>query len=266
MSNFNKIFVGSISVDLMTVGRTIVNSAFYGSQKVWTAFTPPEIPGIRLWLDASVGLYDSEIGGNPVINGGEVVARWEDLSGNSFNAIGSSGPQLRLNQVNGRPSLFFGGSSFLQIPSILNGTSASAFVVVRPTSTISDSGALIGNIGPSNSYYPYRAGNIFDDFATTVRKDNIPQPARFYNWHLYNVRSAANNWQYIFNGGLHFSTTSNTYRSGPNPPGPFIGKSTTGTTSIFVGEIAEIAVYNSSLSNSQIDTLSEYFGVKYNLF
>ena len=265
MSYVNKIFVGPISVDSMNVGTTIVNSAFYGSQRVWTAFTPPEIPGIRLWLDASVGLYDSEIGGNPVNNGG-VVARWEDLSGNNFNATGSSGPTLALNQVNGRPSLVFTGSNFLQIPSILNGTSATAFVVVKPTSTGADSGALIGNIGPSNSHYPYRAGNIFDDFATTVRKDNITQPASFFNWHLYNVRSAANNWQYIFNGGLHFSTTSNTYTSGPQAPGPFIGKSTSGGTYGFVGSMAEIAVYNSSLSNSQIDTLSEYFRVKYNLF
>jgi hypothetical protein len=261
----NKIFAGSAPVDSISVGATTANSAFYGSRMVWSAFTPPAIPGLRLWLDASFGLYDSQVGGNPVNDGG-VVARWEDLSGNNFNATGASGPTLQLEQVNGMPCLFFGGVNFLQIPSILNGTSATAFVVVKPNLTGADSGALIGNIGPSNSHYPYRAGNIFDDFATTVRKNDITQPSGFYGWHLYNVLSEANNWQYIFNGNLHFSTASNTYTSGPQVPGPFIGKSSLSGFFGFFGRISEIVVYNSALTTPQLELVTEYLRGKYALF
>jgi len=261
----DKIFAGSAPVDSISIGGTTANSAFYGSRMVWSAFTPPAIPGLRLWLDASFGLYNSQVGGGPVNEGG-VVARWEDLSGNNFNAIGSNGPTLQLEQVNGMPCLFFGGSSFLQIPSILNGTSATAFVVVKPNSTGGDSGALIGNIGPSNSHYPYQGGDIFDDFATTVRKNNIEQPSGFFAWHLYNVLSEENNWQYIFNGNLHFSTASNTYTSGPQVPGPFIGKSTDGGTYSFVGSISEIVVYNSALTTPQLELVTEYLRGKYALF
>ena len=228
-------------------------------------FSPEDISGLRLWLDASTGLYDSSSGGNIVSSQGGVVARWEDLSGNDFHATGSSGPTLSLDQVNGKPSLVFTGSNFLQIPSILNGTSATAFVVVRPTNTSADGGVMIGNIGPAG-HYPYRGGNIFDGFAATVRKNNITKPTGFFNWHLYNVISAPNDWRYIFNESVHFATTSNTYTGVADNNGPYIGKSiSAGVSYGFVGAMAEIIVYNSALTQEQLDQVSEYLRQKYAL-
>jgi hypothetical protein len=255
-------------------GTTEAQAVYYGPQLLWNvpgwepppAFSPSSISGLRLWLDSSVGLYDATSGGNLVTTNSAAVLRWEDQSGNGFHATGASGPTFSLNQVNGKPSLVFSGSHFLQIPSILNGTSATAFVVVRPTNTGADGGALIGNIGPSNTHYPYRGGFIYDDFATTTRKEFITQPIGFYSWHLYNVLSEINNWQYIFNGALHFSTTSNTYTSGPQSTGPFIGRSTVGGIYSFLGSIAEIVVYNSSLTTEQREQVSEYLRAKYSLY
>jgi hypothetical protein len=265
MINNYRIFNASTQVDSIYSGEIIVESVFYGEKKIWPVFDPSAIPGLRLWLDASTGLYDSLSGGNIVSNQGGVVARWEDLSGNDFHATSTAGPTLSLDQVNGEPSLVFTGSNFFQLPSILNGTSATAFVVVRPALTGSDSGPLIGNIGPSNSHYPYRGNAIYDDFATTVRKDLISQPNGFFNWHLYNVVSAANDWRYIFNGSVHFATPTNTYTSGPQGSGPFIGRSTSGGIFQFVGAMAEIIVYNSALTQEQLDQVSEYLRQKYAL-
>lgn len=273
MPNIDRILTGSIPVESLYVGDTIAESAFYGSIQVWPAFTPSQIPGLRLWLDSSIGLYDSQTGGSPVNNGG-IVARWEDLSGNEFNAIGGNGPTLSLNQVNSLPALTFSGSTFLDIPNPLasGGSGASIFVVVRPSMTGTASGPLVGMIGNNtteywrDSHYPYQNTTIEDGFAATTRK-TITVPAGLGNWHLYTVISQNSNWRYFFNGSVYFSTTSNTY-NGDNFSGrtPKIGLSNLQGTWLYRGWIAEIVIYGTALSESDRITVSEYLREKYSLY
>lgn len=270
------------TVTAIYAGATEGKALYYGPQLLWNvagweppAFSPASIAGLRLWLDASVGLYDAETGGNPVTTAAPVL-RWEDQSGNGFHATAtaSTAPSLALSQVNSLPGILFpsAGGKYFSFPNPLNSTSASVFVVVQPMQTGSDGGPLIGMIGSNNEYwsdshYPYRNSNIEDGFAATTRKTITPLPSGMFSWHLYNVTSANSNWRYLFNGAVYYSTTSNTY-NGASFTGrtPKIGYSDSRGTWFFRGTIAEIAIYNSALSEGDRKAVTEYLRAKYNLW
>ena len=61
------------------------------------AFSPTDIAGLQLWLDATTGLFDATSGGSAVTTDGSAVARWEDQSTNGRN--------LTQATVNDRPVL-----------------------------------------------------------------------------------------------------------------------------------------------------------------
>jgi hypothetical protein len=267
-------FLGSLKTKAVYAGTTEAKAVYYGPQLLWNvpgweppAFSPSSISGLRLWLDSSVGLYDATSGGNLVTTNSSPVRRWEDRSGNGFHATGTNSPTLSLNQVNTLPALTFNGSQYLSLPTYLNGTAASFFVVAKPSSTPSDNGPLLGNVGSASSsgHYPYQAGDIYDKTASSVRKGPITQPSGFFNWHLYNVTSADNNWRYLFNGSLHFSTTSNTYNA-TFGSAPTIAFDQAGGSYAFNGSIAEIIVYNTALSESDRLAVSEYLRAKFTLY
>ncbi len=270
----DRLVYGPVVAQSVYAGTTEAQAVYYGPQLLWNvpgweppAFSPASISGLRLWLDSSVGLYDAMSGGNLVTTNSAAVRRWEDRSGNEFHATGTNSPTLSLNQVNTLPALTFNGSQYLSLPTYLNGTEASFFVVAKPSSTPSDNGPLLGNVGSASSsgHYPYQAGGIYDKTASSVRKGPITQPSGFFNWHLYNVTSADNNWRYLFNGSLHFSTTSNTYNA-TFGSAPTIAFDQAGGSYAFNGSIAEIIVYNTALSESDRLAVSEYLRAKFTLY
>lgn len=258
-------------------GATEGKALYYGAQLLWNApgweppaFSPASIAGLSLWLDASLGTYDAATGGNPVTTAAPVL-RWEDQSGNANHAtaVSSTAPSLALSQVNLLPALAFDGSQQFTIPNVISSaTAASAFVVVIPSSTSSDSGPLIGNFGTasSSSHYPYRLGSIYDKWASTTRKGPISQPAGFMSWHLYNVQNATGDWRYYFNGSQHFSTTTNTFSPSTYGSSTYIGLDQAGGTYRFRGHIAEILIYNTTLSETDRQSVTEYLRAKYNLW
>lgn len=79
------------------------------------AFSPTDIAGLDLWLDASDSstLYDADTGGSLTAADGE-VGRWEDKSGNGNDATQSSStlrPLRRTSQQNSLDSVEFDGSN-----------------------------------------------------------------------------------------------------------------------------------------------------------
>lgn len=257
-------------------GATEGKALYYGAQLLWNApgweppaFSPASIAGLSLWLDASVGLYDAATGGNPVTTAAPVL-RWEDQSGNGFHAtaVSATAPSLALSQINSLPALAFNGSQFT-VPNVISGaTAASAFIVVLPSSTGGDGGPMLGNFGTASSsgHYPYQAGAIYDKWASTYRKGPITQPAGFFSWHLYHVHNATGDWRYYFNGAQHFSTTANTFSGSTYSASPYIAVDQAGGTYRFKGSIAEIVIYNSALSETDRQTVTEYLRAKYNLW
>jgi len=78
-----------------------------------TAWTPTDLGGCLLWLDASYGLYQDAAGTTPAVLDTDPVGMWQDRSGNAHNATQSTDnarPALKLTIVNGLPVLRFDGS------------------------------------------------------------------------------------------------------------------------------------------------------------
>jgi hypothetical protein len=220
-------------------------------------FSPASISGLKLWLKADAGVTLS----------GSNVTGWADQSGNSNHAVGVSNPVFQSSQINSLPAIFFNGLAFFSIPNFLDGSAATLFVLVKPTGGAGDdSGALLGNFGNSivGTHYPYQGDLIYDSFACTERKNDISQPAGFFDYHIYCVLSKNGEWTYRFNGATHFTTDENTYNASTlNGQGPFIGRQTGLGVFRFLGFIAEIICYTRDLSSSEISSVNSYLATRY---
>lgn len=269
------IFAGPIRAMSVYAGASKGKAIYYGSKLLWnvagwvpSVFSPKSIPGLRLWLDASVGVYDASTGGN-IVTTAVPVLRWEDQSGNGFHAtaVSATAPSLAISQINGRPALAFNGGKYFSITNPLNGAGVTVFVVVNPSSLNSDSGPLIGNIGSANSssHYPFRGGSIYDKFASSTRR-TVTKPTDFYSWHIYTVISAPNDWRYFFNGLQKYSTGDNIYSGATYSTSASIGLDLAGGTYTFLGSVCEVVIYNSVLSSEQLAQVAEYLRSKYALF
>lgn len=87
------------------------------------AFSPIDIAGLTIWIDASLGTY-IEIGGGTTPSGnGDLVGTWRDQSGNNNHLTtfdNSLRPILNTNVINGLPSVNADGSDVLLKAFILN--------------------------------------------------------------------------------------------------------------------------------------------------
>ena len=93
-----------------------------------TAFTPTAIPGLQVWLDGADPL---NTGIQPANNA--TLGTWFDKSGNGYNAINSTGTvQYQTNILNSRGVPYFTSNSSLRSP-YTNGTAAplTAFIVAQ---------------------------------------------------------------------------------------------------------------------------------------
>jgi hypothetical protein len=118
------------------------------------------IAGLQLWLDAAdpTTLYDATAGGSLVAADGG-VARWEDKSGNGRHATqGTSGSRpLRKTSVQGSKDVlrFDGSNDSLSIPSstetfkFLHSADSTVFVVLTRSTT--DNSAIIDNCDDGSS-------------------------------------------------------------------------------------------------------------------
>jgi hypothetical protein len=121
-------------------------SAFVIDPYRFAAFSPANVSGLKVWLDAGVGLFDATTGGSAVTTDGSSVARWEDQSGNGNHvtqATSGQRPELKTNIQNGRDVVRFTATGsgatddFLRASStVISGTTArTIFMVVKATTT-----------------------------------------------------------------------------------------------------------------------------------
>lgn len=116
-------------------------SAFVIDPYRFGVFDPSSVSGLKVWLDATKGLFDATTGGSAVTTDGTSVARWEDQSGNGNHvtqATSGQRPELKTNIQNGRDILRFvaANSDLLRASStVISGTTArTIFMVVKETS------------------------------------------------------------------------------------------------------------------------------------
>ena len=219
---------------------------------------------LALWLKADAGLVQG--GSNMPVN------QWADQSGNGKNAIQTSGnnrPQWVARALNGLPEVQFNGSSFFYLPNFLGGTvGAEAFVVLRAATNTPAVPSELWSFGGATTWhsaYPAPDGSLTEDFgSTTMMSLGVPaQPLNQYN--VYEVMGQNGIWAAWLNGMLQGSTTNSVY--GYNST-PMLGRRYTpgnGVDQYFNGAVAELLVFNRSLSDSERTTVNNYLKGKYGL-
>jgi hypothetical protein len=244
------------------------------------AFSPSDISGLQLWLDATTGLFDATSGGSAVTTDGSAVARWEDQSGNGRHfkqSTNNNRPVLKTSVQNSKNIIRFDAvNDFMEMDSAFSGiNSACYFIVLQiaddPPNEESQTGhpiAFLYNDGLDDqqyaSHYTWTDTNIYDNTLTRGRK-TIPDPESDLSiFHLYNAEADSNGWAARINKNIVYSDNANSFPS--NNSGKIIGKSTwieEGDNYYFNGDLAEIVVYNSVLSFTDRGKVEDYLYSKW---
>lgn len=235
------------------------------------AFSPSDISGLQLWLDATTGLFDATSGGSAITTDGSAVARWEDQSGNGRHfkqSTNNNRPVLRTSIQNSRNIIRFDGSNdFMEMGSAFSGiTQACYFIALK---IVSDPPSVqIKTAHPIEfltsqtlaSHYPWTDGNIYDSTLTDSRK-TVGNPSKnLTEFNLYNVEAASNLWTARLNKTQLFTTTTNTISiSGVN-----LGANLSQSIDYFFdGDIGELIAYSSILSSADRGKVEDYLYTKW---
>lgn len=234
-------------------------------------FTPADVPGLVLWLDASLGTYQST-GGSPALADGDPVGEWQDQSGegnDATQATGANKPTLKTggNGLNGLPVIQFDGSDYFGFGDFLSAlTAGEVFVVVKanadPPPSLGYNLWDLGDEGANReSWYPFQDGVIYEGWGTSVRKTvGNPTPA-LDSWRLYGVASGAGAYAVRLDGAEIYSTSSNTPFW---PTTPQLGRGSSDTY-YFAGQVAALLIYDSVLLGADREAVEDYLAARYGL-
>jgi hypothetical protein len=209
--------------------------------------------GIRLWLKGDA------------VAGPGFVNLWPDQSVNQNHATQyslPSQPQVIAGAINGYPVVHFDdGSTALNLPNLMAGAIAGeVFAVLRATSTGDQHHGLWHFGAEPNGTWLTFDGNIWDNFGSTTRFVPGSPTQSIYQFLLYNVSSQAGGWVSRINGIPNYVSMTNTVGFSTTP---ILGRNTENRS--FNGDIAEVLIYDHTLSTSERQAVEQYLTVKYAL-
>jgi hypothetical protein len=226
------------------------------------AFKPTQIPTCALWLDASDATSIT----------GTSVYQWLDKSGNANHATAVTGnPTLTQNALNGKSVLTFGGATNLNSPLSMPTTGAlTYFCVARPAAggfiSVSAINGGGGNNRP-NTLMMYESSTGYWWFSGGVGGYDGNTVTLATSTSRYDIN--ANYWSPSFtqvniNGVSYASSTS--APASLTAGGTFlVGRASGPATEYWNGTIAEIIVYNSTLTTTQRQAVESYLGTKWGI-
>jgi hypothetical protein len=224
-------------------------------------FTPRQISGCQLWLDAA-----DPNGNGTVPTNGSSVSTWTDKSGNARNATAFTGTALYSNLgVN-----FTGSQSFLTpLSGIINNQTGFMILSYNSASLIDitglkqDSDGTIGiQLVMESNIQKIRVWGG----ATLVSGATISQNTRFMNGYQF-VAGGAAGTSILYANGAQTAVSSGT---GPTLSGTsqyMVGaySSSGGTQELFQGVINEIVLFNVILTTAQRQQVEGYLAWKWGL-
>lgn len=251
----------------------VVNTATVTPTPTVTPTATPTYPfssGLAAWYkaDAIAGLSD-----------GDAVSSWVDSSGNgntATQATPANQPTWKTSIVNGKPVVRFmaSGADYLNLPNFMSAfTAGEVFIVLKPTADPNGTNTYTGIWNFNNptqypSHYTWSAnGFIYEGFGTTVRK-TVGDPSKTTKaWRLYNVASAAGDYTVRYDSDPLYHTATNTVYF---PTTPRLGGALGTTDHIWVnlyldGDIAEVLIFNTTLSSGSRSAVESYLCTKYDL-
>lgn len=246
------------------IAHNICNTATYSDIREISYFAPPAISGLYLWLR-----------GKDVVLNGNSVGSWIDMSGNNYDATqGTANKQpahlSSVAELNGKPALYFDGTNDemqgLLMPGI-DTSSLSIFIVAR-NDTVTGyrcmltfngyvSGLTIGKMNDAGSFVYYQNSSYFNS-QNTNDCSNSGTPYRIYSV----IKSIHTNSKLYVNSNLRNASANasliNAFTNAAYKIGYF-----NGNFNFWKGDIAEIIVYKSALSDSSRQTIENYLRRKY---
>lgn len=228
------------------------------------------VDSLTLWLKGGVGISTDEAAG---------VSRWVDASGHGLDATQTTSagerPELIPDALNGNSTVRFDGTSdSLRLPAGFSDFTSglTAYVVAKPTNRGGwqrffqlGNGPWSDNIHLARFwttddliYESYSGGNL----ASSLSAPGVMSLAEY---HLYGVShdTGANTLRLIKDGD---QVAQGAAAALPNitRSANFIGKSNW-NDALFQGDIAEVLLFNRSLSEAEADAVEDYLAQKYAL-
>lgn len=245
-------------------------------------FSPLDISGLKLWLDASDTGTITQAGG--------YVSQWDDKSENSYHlvqATASAQPVTGSRTINSLNVLDFDGLDYLQntadIANIFS-TTGTWFVVGEADTSELNVIMYVNDSPDENGSYPYNSGGGTNILEVELKRDTSKKGVFFYQDGGAGIAAATNAFtdaQQIqfasFEPSAALLTGNN---SGETDTGASTPSSQTYTAARFRigahgsetntdrwlnGAVAEILIYDRVLNNSEINTLGQHLASKWGL-
>lgn len=214
---------------------------------------PANISGQKLWLkgdDAATG----------------TITTWADASGNGNDATAVDTPQGVASVLNGHKIVRFDGvDDHFTFGDFISGfTGGEVFIVIKidadPPPDATRSG-LWHFGGTDNTHYPFTNALIYEIFGSNVRRDGIDPAADLATWKVYSVSANSSSWLAHLDGTQIHSEGSNTVAFTTTPK---LGISR-GGVHFLDGDVAEMILYNRSLTTTERGNVWHYLAEKYAL-
>ena len=224
-------------------------------------FVPTDIANCVLWLDASDSATITETAG--------AVSQWNDKSTSGWNATQGTGaqqPTTNSRTLNILNVLYFDGGDRLDLPSGIYGVSAgpnTAFVVWATDATTTNQRLLGGYTGVAGTRYGFLINDVAGNAGVRNNSAGIStNQAVTFNTsaHISALRRSGTNLDNIYDGNKTNAADAGDY----TVISMHIGSSSALTFSLN-GMIAEIVLYNSSLSDADANTVGNYLATKWGI-
>jgi hypothetical protein len=259
---------GAVRIKITTTGvaNSVVAAVMFDTPAV---SGPEDVPGLDCWLKGDNTKWQDAAGTVAWTTSGDPVGKIEDASGNGNHYTQSVNSDFRphciTNQLNGYPILRFDGvDARLVGPDHLSGfVEGTVFVVVKISNDVPGSGARTGlwHMGTSAEahHYPWTDGVIYDGWGSSTRKATVdPTPSLSSDFRIYCVVSGPGDWRSYLDGVLLYQTVTNTVAF---PTAPILGAHSGGY--YLDGDIAELIIYDTALSDTYREGLEQYLIDKY---
>ncbi len=221
------------------------------------AFSPSDISGLKLWLDASDATTITSSGGS--------VSQWNDKSGNNNNVLQSTGtsqPTTGVSTIGGKNAISFDGNDFLTFTtSIAPTTSMYYFIVFKCTASANlqaflgcdDAGGPVFRINASEQAQIVRKGQAVLMTSSTVLSDN--------NDYILTAVTKTTLNRTRTNGVLDSgeTTTNPSYTQNMDRIG------TESLSNFLVSKIGEILIYTTEPSDADKNRLGQYAQTKWGI-
>jgi hypothetical protein len=216
-----------------------------------STFSPSNISGLQFWVRSDLGITK---------DGSDLVSQWNDQSGNARNLTEATNQPLWVNSlINGYPAIRFDGSNDkMRTASFSISQPLTIFMVAKPvTHTNLDGYIFGGNLGAYQGTSP--VVKLHDQAVGDGAQANSGGAV----YELY---------KFLFNGTSSVISIDDgsDQTSGTNLTSSFTSgvSLSVWNTDIRFGnmEVAEVCIYDSSISGTNLTNLKNYFNTRYVLW